>query len=163
MIYVSRELKDLIDAAKPRLTSITESEASDKPYADKWSIKEILGHLLDSASNNHQRIIRMQELPDIGSFRYSQDHWVSSQHYQSEPWQATVEFWYLYNSHLAHIIAHVDPASLGNKCDMGYTKPATLKFVIEDYVRHVRHHLDQIFSNVDPRQRKRYAEGRVDP
>jgi len=163
MMSVSRELRDLIDTAKPRLSSITELEASNKPYADKWSVKEILGHLLDSASNNHQRIIRMQELPDIGSFTYSQDHWVSSQHYQAEPWQATVEFWYLYNAHLAHIIAHVDPASLGSTCEMGYANPATLKFVIEDYVRHVRHHLNQIFSNDDPRQRKRYAEGRFDP
>jgi hypothetical protein len=98
----------------------------------------------------------MQELPDIGSFTYAQQHWVSSQHYQSEPWQPMVEFWYLYNAHLAHMIANVDPTTLRNKCDMGHTTPATLRFVIEDYVRHVRHHLDQIFSNTDPRGRQRW-------
>jgi hypothetical protein len=161
MTDTARELKELIDTARPRLQSIDDRRASEKPYADKWSFKEILGHLLDSAANNRQRIVRMQEQPDIGTFTYTQQHWVDSQQYQTEPWPSLVEFWYLYNAHLAHMIAHVDPGSLGNTCDMGYDKPATLRFVIEDYVRHVRHHLEQIFGNADPRARAQWV--RRDP
>jgi len=154
---VAQDLKRLIDDAKPRLAAITESSASAKPHAGKWSIKEILGHLLDSATNNRQRIVRMQEVPHIGTFTYDQEHWVSSQHYQSEPWPALVEFWYLYNAHLAHVMTHVNPAALAHTCDMGYPAPATLTFVMEDYVRHMRHHIDQIFTDADPRERKHWV------
>ena len=154
---VPQDLKRLIDEAKPRLAAITESRASAKPHGEKWSLKEILGHLLDSATNNRQRIVRMQEQPHINTFTYEQDHWVSSQHYQSEPWPALVEFWYLYNAHLAHMMTHVDPAALSHTCDIGYAAPATLTFVMEDYVRHLRHHLDQIFADADPRERKQWV------
>src|SRR5438552_452847 len=104
MQNVAINLRDVIDAAKPKLLAIGESRSSEKPYPDKWSIKEILGHLLDSASTNHQRIVRMQAAPDIGEFSYEQLHWVKSQHYQLEPWADLVSFWYVYNKHLAHII-----------------------------------------------------------
>ena len=154
MDAIAQHLKQTIDAARPRLLSISETRASEKPYPDKWSLKEILGHLLDSATNNRQRIVRMQQTAVLGTFTYDQKHWVTSQHYHAEPWQAVVEFWYLYNAHLAHVITHVDPASLSHVCDMGYAKPATLKFVIEDYVKHVEHHLGQIFSDADPRSRE---------
>jgi|SRR5437867_5066421 len=156
---VSLDLTETIDAAKPRLLSMTESRASDKPYPDKWSIKEILGHLVDSASNNHQRIVRMQEVENIGTFSYAQVHWVNSQRYRSEPWTDLVNGWYYFNKHLAHVIGHVDPKSLTNLCDMDYGEPKTLQFVIEDYVIHMRHHLDQIFSDGDPRERVKWMGG----
>jgi len=81
----------------------------------------------------------------------------------------TTSGWHRYNSHLAHIIAHVDAGMLNNVCDMGYAEPATLRFVIEDYVRHVQparpksgnsggHHLDQIFGDADPRERERLVQ-----
>ncbi|MBI1805368.1 MAG: DinB family protein [Ignavibacteria bacterium] len=156
MLAVAQHLRETIDGAKPRLLSIAESRASEKPYPGKWSIKEILGHLVDSASNNHQRIVRMQEVADIGAFSYAQMHWVSSQHYRSEQWNDLVNMWYFYNKHLAHIIEHIDPKSLTNVCDMDYLKPATLQFVAEDYIRHLQHHLDQIFSDADPRERAKW-------
>lgn len=158
MLAISKNLTEIIETAKPRLHSITENRASEKPYADKWSIKEILGHLIDSAANNHHRIVRMQQTPALGTFVYDQLHWVNLQHYQAEPWASVVQFWYRYNAHLAHSIAHVDAGALINVCDVGYAAPATLKFVIEDYVRHVRHHLDQIFSDADPRERQQWVE-----
>jgi hypothetical protein len=115
--------------------------------------------MIDSASNNHQRIVRMQETGNIGTFTYSQQHWVTSQHYQEEPWCDMVECWYRLNAHLAHIIAHVDPGSLEHVCDTGYAKPASLKFVIEDYLRHLEHHLGQILGDEDPRQRAKWVRG----
>lgn len=150
----AQHLTEIIYSTYPRLKSISESRASEKLYSDKWSIKEILGHLIDSAANNHQRIVRMQEAPDIGTFGYAGVHWVNSQKYQSENWLDIIELWYRYNIHLSHIIAQVDPDSLMHVCDVGYPKPVTLKFVIEDYVSHLEHHLGQIFSDKDPKERK---------
>lgn len=157
---VAQQLKQLIDTAKPELLSIPDKKASERPFPDKWALKEILGHLIDSAANNHQRIVRMQEVADLGPFTYTQQHWVTSQHYFEERWEDVIGFWYFYNTHLAHVIANVDPASLDNVCDMGYSEPARLRFVIEDYVRHVQHHLDQIFSGVDPRKRMQWVRRR---
>lgn len=156
MIAAAQQLKHVIDTSRHRLLSIAERQASEKPYLNKWSIKEILGHLIDSAANNHQRIVRMLEAADIGKLSYTQQHWVKSQDYQGEPWENVVDFWYGYNSHLAHVIARVDPTTLNNLCDVEYAEPATLRFVIEDYLRHVQHHLDQIFSNADPRERQQW-------
>ena len=159
MLAISKALTEIIDSAKPQLHSITEERASAKPYPDKWSIKEILGHLIDSAANNHQRIVRMQQMPDIGTLEYDQLHWVNSQQYRSEPWTNVVEFWYLYNTHLAHIITNVDAEALKHVCDIGYGSPATLMFVIEDYIRHLQHHLAQIFTDGDPRERQHWVPG----
>ncbi len=153
----SMDLARILEETRPRLLALSEARASEKPFADKWSLKEILGHLLDSASNNHQRIVRMQERPDIGAFGYAQVHWVASQHYQERPWQDLVELWYQVNRHLAHVISHIDPSALEHHCDMGYDAPATLRFVVQDYLRHVRHHLEQILSGSDPRQRQKWV------
>jgi hypothetical protein len=154
---LAQKLIEDIQAALPRLMSISDSHVAERPYPDKWSIKEILGHLVDSAANNHQRIVRMQETENIGVFRYSQQHWVNSQNYQAEPWQNIVELWRWYNHHLAHVIERIDPASLKHLCDMGYSEPATLEFIVEDYLRHVAHHLKQIFADCDPREREKWV------
>ena len=157
MRSVANQLSETVCAAKPRLLAISEARASEKPYADKWSVKEILGHLVDSAANNHQRIVRMQNTLDIGEFRYAQQHWVESQKYQSRPWDAIVEFWCQYNLHLAHVIGEVDPRALEHVCGMGDARPATLAFVIEDYLRHLQHHLAQVFGEQDPRERAKWT------
>lgn len=149
-------LHTIVATAVPRLLSLTEEEAAARPYADKWSLKETLGHLIDSAMNNHQRIVRMQATPDLGKFTYDQLHWVRSQRYQEEPWTELVGLWRAVNTHLAHTIGGIHPSALGNVCDMGYPEPATLSFVVEDYLRHAEHHLAQIFSGDDPRHRTRW-------
>ena len=153
---VAQKLRVTIDDAKARLLAMSDQQASAKPYPEKWSIKEILGHLVDSASNNHQRFVRMQAVRDLGAFSYEQEHWVNSQHYQSERWDDLVGVWHSYNKHLAHVIEHIDPATLGNTCDIDYPEPATLRYIGEDYLRHMQHHLDQIFSGAEPRKRKRW-------
>lgn len=146
MRSIADRLAETTRAAKPRLLSISDARASEQPYTETWSLKEILGHLVDSAANNHQRIVRMQETRDIVVFRYAQQHWVESQKYQSRPWEAIVELWFQYNLHLAHVIGEVNPKTLAHVCEMGYARPATLAFVIEDYLRHLEHHLAQVFS-----------------
>jgi hypothetical protein len=150
----AERLKQILEDAYPRLNSMNEARASEKPYPAKWSIKEILGHLIDSTANNHQRIVRMQESPDIGAFGYKQENWVRLQKYQEESWLNLVELWYRYNLHLAYAIAQIAPSSLTHMCDIGKPKPVTLQFIVEDYMVHLEHHIEQIFSESDPRDRK---------
>ncbi|HTK80981.1 MAG TPA: DinB family protein [Bacteroidota bacterium] len=156
MKAAANNLRSIIEASRPRLLAITENEASAKPHGEKWSLKEILGHLVDSVSTNHQRIVRMQQVADLGKFGYDQEHWVNSQNYKNESWNDIVNIWYFYNKHLAHVMEHVDAKKLTNVCDMDYEQPKTLEFVITDYARHMQHHLDQIFSGADPRERSKW-------
>jgi hypothetical protein len=154
-------LNRIVGSVHSRLLSIHEDDAGRKPFEEKWSKKEILGHLIDSASNNHQRIVRMQETSDLGTFRYAQDHWVRVQQYQTEPWTDLVELWFAYNLHLAHIIRNINPAALEHVCDVGYPKPVTLRYLLDDYVDHLEHHLRQILSDEDPQERRPRAKSEL--
>ena len=100
----ARQLRVTIEAARPRLLSISDDEASARIRPDHWSNKEILGHLIDSASNNHQRFVRAQQTNPLTFPRYEQNHWVSAQGYASASWPALIELWYYYNLHLAHVM-----------------------------------------------------------
>ncbi len=157
MTTVANQLRKMVDDAKPRLLALGEEQVAEKPYADKWSLKEVLGHLIDSAANNHQRFVRMQLQPDIGKFSYEQERWNAVQNYASERWNTLVDLWSSYNTHLAHVIEHVNPDTLDNVCDMDYSTPRKLRFVMEDYLRHVEHHLEQIFNEGDPRERRKWV------
>lgn len=88
---------------------------------------------------------------------YDQEHWVAVQRYQEEDWKELVQLWHSCNRHLAHVIRSTDLAALDRTCDTGYPNPATLRFVAEDYVRHLRHHLDQIFDTADARNRTKWV------
>ncbi|MDE3059166.1 MAG: DinB family protein, partial [Bacteroidota bacterium] len=123
-----------------------ESESSVKPAPDKWSKKEILGHLIDSASNNHQRFVRAQLSAEITLPAYEQDAWVKTQAYCNESWESLVQLWKSYNRHLLHVIVSIPENMLENYCFIGDSEPVTLKSLIEDYVRHVKHHLEQIME-----------------
>jgi DinB superfamily len=142
----STRLLEIIQKAKPELEAISEEQASTKPPDDKWSMKEIIGHLIDSASNNHQRLVRLQNEAENVSISYDQEFWVGTQAYQSEKWIDLVSFWFLYNRHLSHVIGNLNPAMLENTCDMGYPERKTLSFVATDYLRHLEHHLKQILD-----------------
>ncbi|MEO8371976.1 MAG: DinB family protein, partial [Candidatus Solibacter sp.] len=83
-----------------RLVDISEAEAAAKPDPAQWSKKELLGHLIDSAANNHQRFVRAQQENPYDGQRYEQDFWVASQAYATEPWADLVNLWLLYNRHL---------------------------------------------------------------
>jgi hypothetical protein len=146
----STQLFEIIQKARPKLEAINEETASTKTIDGKWSIKEIIGHLIDSAANNHQRFVRLQNAAENVSIRYDQEFWVNVQAYQSEKWVDLVDLWYYYNRHLSHVMANLNQAMLDNKCDMGYPEQKTLGFVVEDYIRHLKHHLKQILSGVEP-------------
>jgi len=143
-LTVAGELTTAVDAAAIELRSISESAAAAKRSQSVWSIKEILGHLVDSASNNHQRFVRAQLTNPLELPGYEQDAWVRVEDHQSRPWPELVEFWVLYNRYLSHVIERIPDSSLDVSCRIGADEPVTLRFLAEDYLRHLRHHLNQI-------------------
>jgi hypothetical protein len=143
MESVANELLSVLKVAD-KLRQIDDAAASIKPAPDKWSKKEILGHLIDSAANNHQRFVRLQLMPRLELPGYEQDGWILVQHYQERPWKEIIDLWQIYNTHLAGVIRHVDPKALKNMWRAPEGQDVDLEFIIRDYVVHMRHHLDQI-------------------
>jgi hypothetical protein len=141
---IATELVHVVDATAQALKLLDESIASAKPAPDTWSIKEIIGHLIDSATNNHQRFIRAQDADPLIFPRYYQDMWVNAQGYNDTSWQELVELWRLYNHHLAHVMRRVPQEKLEVECRIGEFEPVALGFLITDYLDHLNHHLRQI-------------------
>ena len=141
---IATELLQTIEAALPRLRSIAEPEAARPRAPGKWSPKQVIGHLIDSASNNHQRFIRAQQGTELVFPPYAQDHWVNCQHYAERQWDDVVSLWHAYNRHLAHVIRHIPEDKRNVACVIEPTEPVTLGFLANDYVAHLRHHLAQV-------------------
>ena len=149
--------KQTIAVAAPRLLQINE-EQSERPRAeDHWSAKQIIGHLIDSAANNHARFVLAQLKDDLLFAGYQQEGWVRVQQYQKAPWPQLVEFWRAYNLHLLHVMSYVPPEKLTNQCaqhslqtiafeTVSESEPVTLEYLMKDYVVHLKHHLGQIFG-----------------
>lgn len=138
-------LQQVLETAPARLVRIGDDEAA-RPREGGWSKKQILGHLIDSAGNNHQRFVRAQFTERLEFPPYSQDAWVNAQSYATEPWPDLVNLWLLLNRHLVHIMRHAPEEALPHTCSLGGKDPVTLAFLMEDYVRHLQHHLEQIFE-----------------
>ena len=138
------EFKNTVLQTYAELRAISEDAASEKPSEEQWSIKQLIGHLLDSASNNHQRIVRLQNFDEIEFPYYQQDEFVNVNHYQTQNWEILLDFWKSYNLHIVHLIENLNPAKLNNIWDTPDGKLLTLGFIVEDYLRHLQHHLGQI-------------------
>ncbi|HXS35234.1 MAG TPA: DinB family protein [Flavipsychrobacter sp.] len=129
------------------LKIISDKDFSHKPAPDKWSKKEILGHLIDSAANNHQRFVRVQ-FEDTPFIIYNQDNWNSFSHHQDIQSGQVITFWELYNRYLLEIIKRIPPGLLQRKCRTNESSDVTLQWIIEDYVVHMEHHLHEIVNYV---------------
>jgi DinB family protein len=140
---LSQSLLLVIDEATRAAERYEERAASVRPSPEKWSVKEIFGHLVDSAGNNLQRIVRLSLEPAIDLPGYDGEAWVAMQHYADRPWSEVVTLWRALNLHLAHVIAQVNKEHL---CRVWRFEGRdwTLGFIIEDYVAHLRHHLETL-------------------
>jgi len=128
---------DIIDTWQPRLSRISEAE-SERVVGSKWTRKQVLGHLIDSAANNHQRFVRLQQGNLTGFPGYDQEHWVNAGNYDKNTWANLLELWVQYNRQLAIMIENIDPACALNVWE---DKSLSLEFIISDYTRHMLHHL----------------------
>jgi len=148
MQEVIKKLETLLDEYTGMLHGIPEDEFSFKLSAVKWSKKEILGHLVDSAQNNIQRFVRVQyeKAPHI---IYNQDVWVVVQYYKNYHSKALITLWGLLNKHICIIITHTSVEAYTRLCGTGRGKERlyALEFVAKDYIAHPIHHLNQIFNN----------------
>jgi hypothetical protein len=150
-----RELETTVDDAAAWLLDLPESTVTWRPTPTAWSIKEIIGHLIDSAANNHGRFVRAASQADLVFPGYAQDEWVRVQRYATAPWSEIVSLWRAYNRHLARVMAAV-PADVRYREQVRHNlheiswrpfpsdEPATLDQLMHDYVLHLAHHLAQV-------------------
>lgn len=146
MRKIIEEFRLALEESTPDLVGMSEIESAERPGTDKWSKKEILGHLIDSAANNHQRFVRAQLSAELKLAGYEQEAWVRTQQYQNESWAELVQLWKSYNLHLLHLVSAIPEGALHNHCFIGENEPVTLEFLVQDYVRHLRHHIKQILE-----------------
>jgi hypothetical protein len=137
---LSERLASVLRNAMPWLVTISEAEASVPEREGKWSAKEVIGHLIDSAVNNLGRIVRLQIEAGQSMPGYEQMAWVRLQYYAEREWAQVLALWFALNEHVTWTIAHVEKASLANGGAVA-GQPLTLGFLIEDYVAHMEHHL----------------------
>ena len=149
------DFADTIRSATERLQNISDEQSAQRT-SEEWSPKQILGHLIDSAANNHQRFVRGQFIDHLDFPGYEQEEWVSAQRYNDESWPAVIELWRAYNMHLLHVVSVIPQQVLTQPRDkhsldriafktVERNTPATLEYLIRDYVDHLKHHLDQIW------------------
>lgn len=151
------ELKNAIEKGTALLEQIGDEESRRPLKPGKWSAKEVIGHLIDSASNNHQRFVRALFQEDLVFAGYDQDAWVAAQSYRDAPWRDLIALWRQFNLHIARLMETV-PAAERTRLRVRHNldalawkpiardKPATLDYFMEDYVGHLKHHLNQIFA-----------------
>jgi len=141
---VAKHLSEVLKIAMPILRDIDSAEARVPPAPGKWSPIQLIGHLIDSANNNQQKIIRLVRNPEVQFVGYAQDEWVEVQQYHKAKWTETIEFWMHINRHLAHLIDHLPSDALSHAIHIDGVGPFRLDFIVSDYVEHVKHHLLQI-------------------
>ena len=146
MKIIADKIHDFIEKVKPELLKISPEIAGKKAGPDIWSKKEILGHLIDSAANNHQRFVRGAQNAARDFPTYNQERWVRVQCYNEMDWPGLVDLFCQYNLHLCRVIGFFPQEALDNPCNVGKKNPVTLKFVAEDYLRHLRHHIEDILE-----------------
>ena len=132
------------------LAGDSEAESEQRPSPERWTKKEVVGHLIDSASNNHQRFVRGQITAGQNFPRYEQEQWVRIQAYQSARWCDLVDLWRAYNTHLLHVADRMSDESRRATCRVGGGAEITLAGLFVDYVDHLEHHLRKMLGEWPP-------------
>ena len=152
------DFRNTIETSSRRLRAINEGDAA-RQAGTAWSAKQTLGHLIDSAANNHGRFVVAQMKDDLIFPGYEQDSWVDIQNYREASWPQLVDLWTAYNLHLAHVMSCAPDEKLSQRRSqhtlqtiafetIKETEPTTLEYLMKDYVAHLKHHLNQIFDEV---------------
>ena len=165
LLQVADSIEQGADTAFERWCDLPEQTLRFRPAEDAWSIKEIIGHLIDSASNNHQRFVRLQLVKQLTFPDYGQDniHWVRIQKYQDRRWEELLGLWRHYNIQLADIIRSVDPSFLNHVWQLDTDNSVTLFDLMTDYLRHLEVHLDQITDTLSDQKRSASASSQRKP
>jgi hypothetical protein len=146
---VTDKIAGLIRLWEPRLSSLPDEIISQRRNSQNRTIKQILGHLIDSTSNNIHRIVHLQYqssplvFPNYASFG-NNDKWIAIQDYQNEDWTNLIQLWKYSLLHYCHVVKNVDPAKLKNEWIAGPEIQIPLSSMIPDFLRHFKLHLDEI-------------------
>ena len=151
----SEKINEIIEKHIPLLNALSPAEMGLKPRPEKWSKKEILGHLIDSAYNNHKRFLTAEKKEDLVFDGYDQDEWVFKNNYQNRDEKEIIGLFISAYRHIAHLIGSINDVELNkvttvhnfdkicmNTLEEG--EPTTLSYLIEDYIFHLEHHLGQV-------------------
>jgi hypothetical protein len=140
---LSEQLQAVVTEATGWLKTIPEADAGRPAREGKWSAKQVMGHLTDSALNNLGRVVRIQIANDTKLPGYEQEQWVNFQHYDGREWSKVLELWAALNEQFAWTVAHIEKKKLANLGEVAGSQ-LTLGFLIEDYIAHMEHHLRSI-------------------
>jgi hypothetical protein len=141
-----KSYKEKVDLFNKNLKEVDPQKVKIKLSEDKWSLSEIIGHLIDSASNNHQRFVRLQ-FGDLLDFpAYDTEPWVKIQSYNTADWETLVTLWYNYNVFLLNVIQNIDETNYKNIWVKDENETYTLEEIIIGYYKHLDIHIEQ-FSN----------------
>jgi hypothetical protein len=133
-------LRTLLKTLPARLGALPSDVVEFKP-PESWSVKEELGHLLDSAANNHQRIVRAQVEDNPAMPGYDGEQWVALHAYQTREWHELIGTWVALNRQLLAAAEAVPDSAWSRTCTIEDSAPLTIQFVLEDYIHHMRDHL----------------------
>lgn len=146
---VAKEITSLVGEWEPKLLSLPEEMITQRRNSQNRTIKQIIGHLVDSASNNTHRLVHLQyrelplRFPNYATYG-NNDRWIAIQNYQNENWENLVQLWKFSMLHYAHIIQNVNPEMMQNEWISNASEKITLKRMVEDFVPHFKLHLKEI-------------------
>src|SRR5271154_2252134 len=144
MKELSEKLTKVVESAEGKLRKVSEADSAKPALKGGWSRKQVIGHLIDSASSNHQRFVRAALQPSLEFPGYDQEGNIRVQAVEQADWFLLLPLWAAYNRYLAHVIAHLPDSKLDTPCRIGSGEPVTLRFLATDYLTHLVHHLGQI-------------------
>ncbi len=153
---MTNELISLVNTWEPKLAGLDNKLLSQRKNSQNRTIKQILGHLIDSISNNIHRSVHLQyqkspfEFPNYASLG-NNDRWIAIQNYQDEDWKVMIQLWKYSSFHFCHIEQNVDPSKLGNEWIAGPGKNIKLGEMLIDFLRHYKLHLSEIDDLIEGR------------
>ena len=143
MKEIAAHLNEIVNASSEQMKKLSAQDWEFRKAPGKWSRKEILGHLIDSAANNHQRFVRAQ-YGDKAPISYDGNEWVNVEKHHDIPANNLIGLWAFYNLHLAHIISNIPKEKYNALFNADASEPKTLEWLVQDYMHHLIHHLKQI-------------------
>jgi hypothetical protein len=146
MTRLSQRLQSVLDAALPRLRAITDSDAGVSAGPNRWSARQELGHLIDSAANNHLRFVSAALQPEYHGPGYDQNGSVKLHGYQELDWLVLLDFWQRYNDLIIRVVDRIPEDHLHVRCQIGDGAIMTLEALIDSYIDHLQHHTDHILN-----------------
>ena len=151
---ISEDLSTLISAWEAKLAALPEGTITNRKNSQGRSIRQIVGHMVDSATNNTHRLVHMHyqkspvNYPDYANLG-NNDHWIAIQNFQEEDWGELVRLWAAVNRHMVHLIRHVDESRLNQQWISALKERVTLREMIADYPRHFKLHLNEISALIN--------------